>query len=121
MKPFNLEEAYAGKPVVTRDGRKVTHITRISNNNFIVGIIEDVKQIPQWSLSGKFLNDHYTHPCDLFMFEEKKSVWVNVYEVDNDFIDEFPISIGRMHSTKESALCSKNSKYIKTIEITDEK
>lgn len=24
MKPFNLQEALAGKPVVTRDGRKVT-------------------------------------------------------------------------------------------------
>lgn len=26
LKPFNLEEALKGAPVVTRDGRKVTHL-----------------------------------------------------------------------------------------------
>jgi hypothetical protein len=116
MKPFNLEEALDGKPVVTRDSRKVTHITRIPNNNFIVGIIEDVKQIPQWALNGKFLNDHYTHPCDLFMFIEKKSVWANVYESIND-----GILFLMTYSSKEEASKSKHlGIYIKTIEITNE-
>lgn len=32
MKPFNLEEAKAGKPVCTRDGRKV-NILRFDLNN----------------------------------------------------------------------------------------
>ena len=118
MKPFNLEEAYDGKNVVTRDGRKVTHITKIPNNNFIVGIIENVKKIPQWALNGKFLNDHYTHPCDLFMFIEKKSIWVNVYRTEKT------LSVGFAYETQEDALINKDYaqlEYIKTIEITDEK
>jgi hypothetical protein len=117
MKPFNLEEALDGKPVVTRDSRKVTHITRIPNNNFIVGIIEDVKQIPQWALNGKFLNDHYTHPCDLFMFIEKKSIWVNVYGYQKT------LTVGFAYETQEDAFLNKDYaglEYIKTIEITNE-
>ena len=119
MKPFNLEEALDGKPVVTRDGRKVTHITKMPNNNFIVGIIEGVPQIPQWAVNGNFLNDHYTHPCDLFMFIEKKSVWVNIYEdlYDNTF------ALGLQHLSLEKAKLniSNDKTYIKTIEITNEK
>jgi len=78
MKPFNLEEALAGKLVVTRDGRKVTHITRI--NDFIVGIVEDIKEFNNWTLKGNFLNGHYSHICDLFMFTESKFLWINLWQ-----------------------------------------
>ena len=118
MKPFDLEEALAGEPVVTRDGRKVTHITKIPNHNFIVGIIEDVKQIPQWASSGNFLNDHYTHPCDLFMYIEKKSVWLNVYEDIHD--NTFTLGIQHLSLEKAKLNISNDKTYLKTIEITNE-
>lgn len=120
MKPFNIDLALQGEPVITRDGRKVTYITKIPNHNFIVGIIEGIPQITQWAVNGNFLNDHYTHLCDLFMFIEKKSVWVNVYESE-DNTDEFQVYTSRLHPTKESALAHrKDYNYIKTIEITNE-
>lgn len=45
MKPFNLEEAKAGKPVCTRDGRIVTFIREINSSGIdpypVVAIIND--------------------------------------------------------------------------------
>lgn len=114
MKPFDLSEALEGKPVVTRDGRKVTYITHLSPR-LIGGILENTEKISTWNSSGYFLNDSSTHSCDLFMYIEKKSVWVNVYEDEKG--DLFLME----HSSKDEAHKSIISgTYIKTIEITNE-
>lgn len=51
MKPFNLEEAKAGKPVCTRDGRRVEIISfeNPSNNNYpILAKVFSVKMIMKY-------------------------------------------------------------------------
>jgi len=72
MRKFNLEEALNGKPVVTRDGRKVTelHLFKSNINYPLAGVIEGIDDdISTFTTSGKFsvYNNDYR---DLFMAEE---------------------------------------------------
>jgi hypothetical protein len=85
MKPFNLEEAKAGKKVVTRGGREVTQITsfNVTESKYrIVGVI-DGKYLESWKEDGMSC-DGEKNFSDLFMVTEKKTVWVNIY---TDFLD----------------------------------
>ena len=82
MKPFNLEEALAGKPVVTRDGRKV----KIAGYNpetseefdSVVGWADGGSRC--WSEDGLYIPDG-DHECDLFMAPETKDVWVLLWSI----------------------------------------
>jgi len=117
---FNLEKAMAGKPVQTRDGRAVTQLKFFEdvNLNLIVGVVS--KNIWSWDINGQLDSLRGDSDKDLFMAPEKKSVWVNVYESE-DNTDEFQVYTSRLHPTKESALAHrKDYNYIKTIEITNE-
>lgn len=78
MKPFNLEEAKAGKAVQTRDGRKVRIICFDRNQAEypLVGLVGKNEQLYSFSNEGKFYG--FTNDSnDLFMAPEV--VWVNVY------------------------------------------
>lgn len=79
MKPFNLEEALAGKPVVMRDGRKVQRIVHLPELRGypLVAVIDG---------ELKFYTDSGEHICssasDLLMDDDppKKCVgWVNLW------------------------------------------
>jgi len=78
MKPFNLEEATAGKPVITRDGRKVTEIayfhTKNSSEFTLVCIVDGMSQWYTKEGSGAI---NVQSRNDLFMATPEK--WVNVY------------------------------------------
>lgn len=79
MKPFNLEAALAGEPVITRSGEEVTQITlfKIDNPYPVFGIIGG--QIFAFSPTGKnHLNRDTAN--DLFMASKKRVVWVNLYK-----------------------------------------
>jgi hypothetical protein len=39
LKPFNLDDALAGKPCVTKDGRKIKNIYLIENTNHIFPLV----------------------------------------------------------------------------------
>ena len=83
-KPFNLQEALEGKPVVTRDGRKV----KIAGYNpdahkmhEIIGWANSGSR--SWSKDGSFDG---TENCgaDLFMAPETKDVWVVLWSTKTD-------------------------------------
>jgi len=123
MKEFNLERALAGEPVVTRTGKKVTELHLFKNEALIqplYGIIEGDDDVLQWTTFGIYSPTKETS-WDLFMAGEKKSVWVNVYEDSNGKLlvttdtswDRAEIAARHTHPTLY--------KYIKTIEITNEK
>jgi hypothetical protein len=118
MKPFNLEEALSGKPVVTRQGLPVTKIVHFENthNDYqLFGVVDN--QIESWTIQGKYYKIYDSHNKDLFMLPEKKSIWVNVYEgFDNEIV------LGTQHPTSDRAKSqiSSHNTYIKTIEITNE-
>lgn len=82
MKSFNLPEALAGKPVVTRDGRTVTGLVHypnaIQNTWRIIGIASDGKVIPVGE-QGEYFSSSNPNNNDFFMKSEKRTGWVNIY------------------------------------------
>lgn len=75
-KPFNLQEALAGKPLVTRDGRPVKiagYNPEAADNDMVVGWVDNL--VETWSSEGKYI-DSADVDFDLFMAPETKDVWV---------------------------------------------
>ena len=79
MKPFNLQEALAGKPVVTRDGRKVTqlHLFECDAKVPLFGFVENSTCIYQFRKDGQWISE--PSGLNLFMASTEKTVWVNLY------------------------------------------
>ena len=79
MKLFNLEEALAGKPVVTQDGRKVTHLHLFECDLKLplCVVIENSTCIYQFRKDGQWTSE--PSGLNLFMAPVEKTVWVNLY------------------------------------------
>jgi hypothetical protein len=89
MKPFNLEEALAGKTVVTRNGDPVTQIVKFDLKNNIPYSIAGIHNghICTWSYEGIFnISTDTQHQMDLFMSEVEKAQWINIWETKNGYI-----------------------------------
>ena len=116
MKPFNLEEALAGKPVVTRDGRKVTelYLFKTAGTNYSLHVCIN-KSLESYTQEGKFYNTDRESIHDLFMEEPIIERWVNIY---HDVKDN-TLWIGDIFSNYDDAIHSSrnNQHYIKTIKI----
>ena len=80
MKPFNLQEALAGKPVVTRNGKEVTGFTKFADlkEPFKYAAIL-AGEIYTFTAEGKFLSSKADNPHDLVMVVEKHQVFINIY------------------------------------------
>lgn len=82
MKPFDLEKAIAGEPIVTRDGREakfIAHVPDLMTHPIIVVIKGKLIQMLE---CGKWCSDEETI-TDLFMAPKKRTVWVNFYDWTN--------------------------------------
>ena len=114
MKPFNLEEALAGKPVVTREGKKVTelYLFKTANSNYPLRVCID-KDIKDYTDRGTYYAKDTTSEHDLFMEVPIIEGWVNVY------YDKKLAIGGTVFSSKEGAILygKNNPIYIKTIKI----
>lgn len=82
LKEFNLEEAKAGKPVCTRDGRKARIICfDLNNKNFpIVAIIncDTEENAYQYDIDG--VCDEHDNNLNLMMSTEKKEGWIIIHK-----------------------------------------
>jgi hypothetical protein len=80
MKLFSLEEALAGHPVKTRDGRPVTQLTNFSvtSDYSLIGVIEG--EFYKWMRDGGHLSSYVESERDLFMAPVKKTGWVARYK-----------------------------------------
>lgn len=82
LKPFNLEKALAGDPVVTRCGIQVTEIVQLrtasATDRPIIGVVNGIPR--SFRIDGTFC-EGYVFPDDLFMAPKivKKSGWLNIY------------------------------------------
>ena len=78
MKPFSKFEAISGKPVVTRDGKKVTQLKEfeVSGPFQIVGVIEGNTGVNEWTDDGNYYSDHDESHSDLFMATVVHEGWV---------------------------------------------
>ena len=82
LKTFNLEEAKAGKPVCTRDGRKARIICFDRDWRMrIVALVSDpLGESVHYYLSDGKVDFDKQNDEDLMMLPEKKEGWVNVYK-----------------------------------------
>jgi len=116
MKPFNLEEAKAGKPVCTRDGKPVRILCYDLKDKYPIVVIHELDDgtecILTHTTTGKTHQDEQS-PTDLFMKPEKKEGWINIY---NPFVDYHTAST-YIYQTFEDAYKSRASNYISTIKI----
>lgn len=82
MKPFNLEEAKAGKPVCTRDGRKarILCFDRKCGGYPIIALVEtdDDESVFSCTIKGEYVYGTESN-TDLMMAPTKQEGWVNVY------------------------------------------
>lgn len=118
MKPFNLEQALAGKPVITRDLRKVNeihHFTTASKDEkfTLYAVVEGA--IHSYNVNGSYMSQG-TNDADLFMEEPIVEGWMNLYQ--HNITGE--MWTGDVHPTEEKAkslVKSLSGNYIKTIKV----
>ena len=111
LKPFNLEEAKAGKPVCTRDGRKARIICfDAKGKQPIIALFEREKAdeiiIQTYNDDGSYYGLGKEDNRDLMMLPEKKEGWINVYK-------------SQIHNTLKSAEEGHKgiTDYIETIKV----
>ena len=81
MKPFDLEAALAGAPLITRDGATVKFIAYVpeAHEGQRVVVLDS-----EGMISVHFENGNYYHAAaagnDLFMAPKKRTVWVNFFK-----------------------------------------
>jgi len=83
MKLFNLEEALAGKPVITRAGQKVLWVKEVpadsgSQGSTVLAYAEGWFNTRRYFSDGKFYSNG-GHGSDLFMETTKKTGYINIY------------------------------------------
>lgn len=116
MRPFNIEEAKKGKPVVTRKGVPVKIIYWDKKGRYpLVALVGEEENLKGYTLEGNYYPEGESL-LDLFMGTEKKEGWINLYESHS--------SVGRnddgcIYSTEEEAIehVYKRARYVKTIKI----
>ena len=116
MKPFNLEDAKAGKPVQTRDGRSGRILCfglKSSDNKFPIATAVTQKDGTECILTHTE-QGYYTYgdsvDCDdLVMASARKEGWINIY-ADN-------VTTRFIYSSEELAKAKAGSNAIATVKI----
>ena len=92
MKPFNLEAAKAGAPLVTRAGREVLHFHHVETDTTRLCCVVHIagRQGATWIPKTGRYDDEEEHGDDLFMATKKRTVYVQVFGVDADTIAASP-------------------------------
>ena len=118
LKPFDIQKAREGKPVCTRDGRKVRIICfdRINGDYYkIVACVTafdgDFEEVLFYGIDGYIVNSQNPKDEDLMMLPEKKEGWVNVYKTSINY------ECGTVFSTEQEAKNKANNNRIATIRI----
>ena len=88
MRPFDLEKALAGEPVITREGLEVTELylakTATNNTRRLIAVTEGA--LRHYSEDGKWQFDKGDNPNDLFMAPVKRQAWTNVFQTPSGAI-----------------------------------
>lgn len=83
MKPFNKEEALAGKSVVTRDGRKVVLLQEFPVAGLkypLLGLVVGETNISTWTYDGIFQISNPASGYDLFMASTTRKGYIAIGE-----------------------------------------
>lgn len=120
MKPFNLEEAKAGKPVVTREGLPARIICfDIKGADFpmcVLILIEDKESLFAYLTDGIFQRNAQDNDMDLFMLTEQKEGWMNI---SPPYPNGLEIGVpGLIYATEQEARKWRDQEAIATIKVT---
>jgi hypothetical protein len=83
MKPFDLQHAIAGDPLITRDGRNARMIALVPTcapERRVIAIIEGADRVSDYTETGCRIHEGYADSEDLFTAPKKRTVYVNLYE-----------------------------------------
>jgi hypothetical protein len=88
MKPFDLEAAKRGKPVVTRDGRKVIDLHHFEHDKSELCLCVHIEGegSPDWFHANGRDNLSDEDPSDLFMESKKRTVYINIWRDSNQAV-----------------------------------
>lgn len=114
MKPFNLEQAKQGKPVVTRDGKDVRILTFDKKGKHCIVSLVDVggyEDVHVSSASGE-ASPNFDSEYDLFMKSEKKEGWVNLYRDHRGIVFTSDV-----YTTKANAKLQVGESCITTVKV----
>lgn len=118
MKPFNLEAALAGAPVVTRDGKPVQELHLFKSTapiQSLFGVIDG--RVNSFTPStGRYYDDGEEHDKDLFMASTRETGWINIYPRRPRTLN--PSVSNEIHPTKEAADKVASQNRIACIEIS---
>lgn len=132
MKPFNLERALAGDPVVTRSGKKVIALypikefSDVDNRMDLFVIIEGKNNNPDWGWSHQNgcqqKDGQGEYDFDLLMVPKEKTYWFNIFrnKTDHNVIDFSCSYLSAADAIKAINHESIYWNYIKTISLTIE-
>jgi hypothetical protein len=118
MKPFNLEDAKAGKPVCARDGRpaRIICFDRKDDRYPLVVLINNCGSESCYNLSknGKFFGvTKEKSENDLFMAPTTHEGWINLFHGDDG-----TIRLSNLYTSEEEAINNSNiKKFITTVKI----
>lgn len=82
MKPFNLEAAKAGAPIVSRDGEQmkfIAHVPEACESHRVVVVSSTDGAVGLFYENGAYYSEGQTSSDDLCMAPQKRTVWVNFY------------------------------------------
>lgn len=82
MKPFDLEQAKAGKSLVTRDGRDakfIAYVAECDRAYCVLCHVDGDTFVGSYTDDGKRFLDETISCADLFMKTVKKTVYVNIW------------------------------------------
>lgn len=83
MKPFDLQKAMAGDPLVTRDGRAarfIVYVPELDKNCRVIVRVNDDPRVKDFSEEGRYWGESAPSPLDLFMAPKKRTVWLNFWK-----------------------------------------
>lgn len=119
FKPFDLEAAKAGAPVMTRDGRPA-RILAFDVENAGYPVVVAIKtstgkceSVELFTEQGQFDEDAKEDNRDLFMAPTKHRAWVNVHKIGSQYV------LTSNFATEESAVQQgqNSDTYITTVPI----
>ena len=105
LKPFNLEQALAGAPVMTREGRKVVRIfyaEEACENSQVICVFETGAVFPYYK-DGTYTNSSSVH--ELVMAPTKKEGWVVMFH--NNSQKDFLVGTKIWASREDAEIWSK--------------
>ncbi len=103
VRPFDLQAALDGAPVITRGGNRVriiAHVPEGAANSRVIFLRDEPNSIVlACREDGLILGEDRPVDMDLFMAPTKRTVWVNLYQTEGK---DFP-GLSYLHPSEEEA------------------